>query len=481
MSVSVPNEIHTIRKLDDVAYPDRLVLSIPNFGYGYRLEFAKGKKMHEQYGLPDSDEVKLYDQRYRDTSAICNHSEWATKALDVYNYQKGLTFTRNDQPKRLTMRDAKVSDTPMAGEKATVSVLNRLGIGRSRKVNLNYSGFWIEQSKSDSLSESALYETFLQNKIEVGYQTGGLGYDISEAITVELLLNHILESTRHSTLQGVEIKDLGKYIRFRDFRRMVVAQLVADNPRGIEYTLPCMANPHECRHTTHGIINPDLMMVEADDLNEQQLNFMVRAYSNGTDPNSLDKFYELSDKTPVSYTIRGTADDQDVVQIKFADPMVAELVADYKAAISHVSRALPKSLKEASATRRNNYLTRQINRLALLNYVAWIDEITIGIEGTDGYRVYNDRETIRSLAIKFSTEEDMVDNFTEALTAFMTTYETIQFGVTPIPCELCGKLPTLSDDSDEAVEFIPLFPETVFLMALQYTLAAQGAVEHYVF
>lgn len=459
------------------------ILSLPSFSYTGFIDRLGGMAFKDVYHLPDTPSSKVYQRTIGDAAKVMSRNPWDMDALtnDEADWATELDDEANS-PIRVGNHIVSANNN-VGGEPAVLKVMTRIGAGNSRAIPLENSGFYVTIIPSKAPQLAAMMMDLLESGEDIGYRTGGVAYDLGSTFVEQEIMSHIFSNIRSSTLKDVSLDNIRDHVLASDYRRLIIGQLLATYPRGVLYDQPCIADHNTCQHIETGKINlATVLRLNRKRFSAAQLHHLRRARKEVTLAD-VKAFRNLAPDSSKMYVLRSKGDDdQSQVRIKLEVPTIMAAHSAYTNTVNHISTVLPASLVETgSRKQRNQFLSNQLSAVPIINHIAWISELHVGEEGSDDEDVYTDEETIRSI-IEALCEDDLDDEivttFLEAYSDFMMRVDTTMVLMRNKPCPSCGKV--VKDFEGNALEYIPLEAESLFLAITQFRLIAKGRLRQYV-
>ena len=479
---AVKNDHISVNREKNVAQ-GKPIISLASFSWKGYVNTLGGMSFKDVYQLPNTPASKNYQRVIGDAVKILSKQAWDIKALTdpKARWVVGLSDNEGKNVIKPCNHVVDASDK-VQGEPALLRVQKRLGIGGSKSINLDDSGFFVTIIPSKSPELAGMMIEMLSKGEDIGFRTGGVAYDLGSTFTEQEIMSHIFSNIRGSTLKGVSIDEVRNHITIMDYRRLIIGQLLATYPRGIIYDQPCIANHNKCQHVTSGKLNHNnVLRINEMQYSEEQYKHMARA-RNGVTLEDVKRYRSLNLTSTATYRIKGNEDDEDQINVTFTIPYLVAAHTAYTDTVDYISQLLPKALTENSTGKaRTQFLSNQISAVPILSQIAWISELSVGKEGISEVDTFSDTENIRGLLEEIADDDEfgeVTEAFIEAYSDFMLKNDTTMVLRRNEPCENCGGL--VADHEGKALQYIPLEAESLFLAVTQYRLIGTGRIRQYV-
>lgn len=463
---------------------DRLpILSIPRYNFEGYVATLGGMAFKDVFVLPDTPESKNYQRVVGNSVTVMSRQSWDTENLNHPDHKWMIGLRGSEQGHLIKGGDyiVNASDT-VKGEPAILRATKRLGAGVSKSIPLEASGFYVNLIPSKSPQLSAMMVEILSKGEEIGYRTGGVGYDLGSTFIEQEIMAHIFGNIRGSTLAGVAITEVSQYIKAPDYRRLMIAQLWATYQTGVIYDQPCIANHNTCQAVHSNRLNlASVLRINESRFSDDQYKHMLRA-AKGVTVEDVTRYQSLNTNDNLVYRIRGDEDDANQINITLSIPYIIASHTVYTDIINHLNSLLPRALTEHGTPKsRTEWLSSQLKAVPILANIAWISKLTIGLEANGDVETFDDSDSIRDIISVVSDNDetnDITDKFVEAFSDFMIRNDTSMVLVRNEECPSCHQ--QVSDADGNIPTHIPLEAESLFLAIVQYHLLGKGRLRQYV-
>lgn len=358
----------------------------------------------------------------------------------------------------------------ISGERATIVVMNTLGLGSLVQIPLWHTGMWVTFKAPSEGAFLELYRQINSEKINLGRSSYGLLYGNTTSYTVDKIVDFALDHVYSTTVIGldndkIKIKSL---ISSHDIPTIILGMLCSIYPNGFQYKRACLNDPEKCNHVVKEKINLfKLLWTNTNDLSAWQIAHMSARQNSVKDLDSLKKYKEELLKAQTK-----------TVSIKVKEDIFFELqipnIEDYVQAghrwigdiVSYVNRAIGMT---ADDKQRNDYITERAQASSMCQYSHWVSKIELIVDPTTDERaVIDDKETIEKTLASLSSDDYVREKFVEEVGKYINETAITVVGIPTYDCPACS-LPQESKNAfPKNVNIIPLdMAQTFFGLLVQ--------------
>jgi hypothetical protein len=358
----------------------------------------------------------------------------------------------------------------ISGERATIVVMNTLGLGSLVQIPLWHTGMWITFKAPSEGDFLELYRQINSDKINLGRSSYGLLYGNTTSYTVDRIIDFALDHVYNTTVIGldndkIKIKSL---ISSHDIPTIILGLLCSLYPNGFQYKRACLNDPEKCNHVVKEKINLfKLLWTNTNDLSAWQVAHMSARQNSVKDLDSLKKYKEELLKAQTK-----------TISIKVKEDIIFELqipnIEDYVQAghrwigdiVSYVNSAIGMT---ADDKQRNEYITQRAQASSMCQYSHWVSKIELVVDATTDERaVIDDRETIEKTLASLSSSDYVRETFVEEVGKYINETAITVVGIPTYDCPACGLVQESKNAFPKNVNIIPLdMAQTFFGLLVQ--------------
>jgi hypothetical protein len=481
---SVVNEIVTetpavapVVQTDTVADNAEKVLEFPIFGKAASWDNGKititlpsdvlSGTREKLIGTPNIDNNNTESQRDWNTVVergvnLLTMSEMFETSLSRVNSQWRQALEVNGD--KLTAKAPSFKDTTnreLNGERATLRVLNQLGIGTMFQVPLYHTGIWITLKAPSEGYLLELNRSMTSDKIQFGRNTYGLALSNTTSYTVDRFVTAALDHMYDTTLDLNTLPDgktsLKDVISSQDIPSLIWGLACTMFPKGFQYERACLNDPEKCTHVEREILN--VMKLQFTDTSA--LNDWQRIHMSSRRPNS--KTYDLvkryQDELLITSSVKAVVNKGTDTELRFSlrIPTIAAYVDAGYRWISDITEIVESSLTLDDEKSKSTYITRHGQATSMRQYAHWVEKIELP---DDNY--ISSKETIEETLNGLSTDDKIRNEFIEEVVNYINASNISIIAIPSYNCTNCGADQSVDHTNTRFKSLIPLDPIPLF-------------------
>jgi hypothetical protein len=352
----------------------------------------------------------------------------------------------------------------LTGAKAIQRVTSMMSnLGQTLHVPMYASGFWL-MLKAPTLSEwIALDNKIAFEKSEISRRSRGLALSNVTVVVKGHIMDFILDRVIDCSIADWTPELIRENLDSRDFPALTTYCAATAYTNGFPISIPCITDASKCMHYTRDLINlTKIVWTDSNKLSAMQKTFM----SKRRERRNLEqlKAYRESFVTPDSNVFVVN----DHINIEFAAPLFETELNQGYAWLQSLQMAIDEAFgQEFSGNRRDTYLNNQIKATSVRAWSHWIKRISISsIDKDDNEVIENieDLDTINTLCVNFSSDNELADRLEKAVMAFINDSVVSLVAVPNFACPNCGSYHVTADGPNK--HLLPIDPISYFFIVL---------------
>ena len=362
----------------------------------------------------------------------------------------------------------------LSGERATIAVINALGIGTMATVPLWHTGMWVTFKAPSEASFLELQRAMIDDKIRVGRDSYGLAFSNTTAYTTERLVNFALSHVYRTSLSDVNSDDpvaLKKILSCHDIPSLLLGVLCTIYPNGFQYKRACMTDPEKCNHVAQERLNLfKIQWTNSRGLTAWQNSHMAAARaSNSKKLVDIEKYQsEMLDTQPRTVIIKGNNRD---ITTRLKVPNIEQYIQAGHSWIGGIAQFVNGALGvDTNNDERNNYITLHSQATAMRQFSHWVESISMDFS-EDGPTVIRDQSSLEEVIGSMSSDDSIRNNFIEEVTKYINDSAISVIGIPVYDCPSCGSEQTSEVVYPKATSIIPLDMYQTFFALFAQRLA----------
>lgn len=353
-------------------------------------------------------------------------------------------------------------------EEKILYMARRSGVGTVLDVPLYHSGVWVRLRTPQLLDLTNLDHQVSQLKVTVGNDTRGLAFsNISQTITstvVDFALQFVIESNVHMQTGS----DLKERILVPDIPVLLWGLACTIHPQGYPYAHPCMADPDNCHHIIHEVLNLHrLFFTDTTGLSQTQRKLMSRRFTKLT-----EEEYQLyhSEHVHVSQRVEWFGE----FGLEFKVPTLQEYEEVGKEWIDSIIETSQGSFNEPPhGSNRDRYITQLAYSASARQYAHWVRAVYFldpDDDDQEAAEFSSDPKMIdQTLSMIFSTE-DYLEDFLTRVQKYIDDTLISMVAIPAVECPNCGN-PIQDREHERFPQLVPLDVLSVFFTLVSRKLS----------
>jgi len=350
----------------------------------------------------------------------------------------------------------------VTGRQARIRAMGAIGGGLPTPTLLPHSGFWVTYLPPAEPELMMLWAKITSDRISLGRFTYGAIFSSTSIVTRQRILEFCLDYIESTS---VELGDesLLEHISILDEPLMLNGLGMAIHPNGINYKMPCVANPSNCQHVSEGKLAPSKLQRYCNDrLTDEQKTILTQTSRHST---TLSQVKDYQTKL-VGGGVKVSIDvDGNTLTFTILAPSIAKAIRMGGLWITQIHDSVIDALSEDNDveendedtwSRRDSLITRRGQASFLGQYAAWVSAIDMGDNG------YVDTEedvlsTLNVLSGATTVREELID----VINKYIDDKTIAIIGLPAYTCPSCNESPSGTNKG-----IIPLDPTRLFLQYL---------------
>lgn len=368
---------------------------------------------------------------------------------------------------------------PLSGERATISMMNALGIGSLASIPLWHSGFWVTFKAPLEAAWLELQRQLVSDKITMGRRTYGLIYSGTTSYTIDRLVDFALSHIYRTTVSGLDNdkNKLRSLISCHDIYPLILGVLCSAYPNGFQYRRACLNDPEKCNHVVEEKIN----LFKIQWLNNEALTQWQMGHMAARQPDSmtLDNVKRYQQEHLKGANRRVKIQAAMPIEFELKVPNISEYVSSGERWIDNITNMVTAAVgMDASITEKNDYIVKHSQATALRQYAHWIKQIDIGANEDDKSYI-DELGSIESNLNVLSAEDKIRTELIEQIGKYIDESCISLVGIPTYECPACGvDQKDHSHAKDKYPKFTSIIPidvvQTFFPLLVQRTNKIQN-------
>ncbi len=468
--------------LTDMSEPEPEIVTKPRKLSNYQdisINLKKNDKIHDTVALPSTFDKETNDvlEKAPNVDILDNVEgrEWAnvvSEGLENSTYGDVYKDTLSDTAaefrqyidtngKKLHGQSPKFKDVNnqnLKGERATIRLVNHLGMGSLFQVPLWHSGIWVTFKPPSDTEIIELNRIMLSDKIKFGRYTYGLAFSNISVYTVNRLvdfcLSHIYDMSVKS--EDINIGNIKDHINCQDIPILIWGLVCTMYPRGFNYKRACINDIEKCTNVVTETLNVfKLQWTNTEAISDWQKGFMSDRQARQKTLDEITRYKTELTKLQ-SKKILINKDLSNEVAFTIKAPTLSEYVTSGYKWVSGLVDNIDSSLSlDNDDDERNQYIISKGQATSMRQYIHWIESIEYGSN------IIDDRETLEATLDILSSDDDVREEFIDAIVKYINESTISVIGIPSFDCPKCNKDQCV-DSYPKVVDIIPLDVSQLF-------------------
>lgn len=349
------------------------------------------------------------------------------------------------------------TNTELKGERGTIRILSKLGIGTIFQVPLYHTGIWITFKAPTEGFLLELYRTLIADKIAFGRSTYGLAFSNTTSYTTDRFVSAALEHVYDCSLDRTNITSLKDIISAQDIPTLIWGFACTMFPKGFQYERACLADPEKCNHVERETLNvTKLQLVDTSMLSDWHRIHMATRRPNSKTPEQIQQYKETLIATAKRKVVINK-DTEHELGLMLRIPTISEYIDSGYRWISEVVNIVESSLTVSDEKDKSTFITRHGQATSMRQYAHWVERIDL-----DNDNFVSATETIEEVFNALSTDDKIRNEFIEAVLGYIDETNISIIAIPNYECSSCGKEQPVNHKLDNFESVLPLDPIPLF-------------------
>lgn len=346
------------------------------------------------------------------------------------------------------------------GEAARNLVRSRMRLGTVFSVPLWHSGFWITLRALPEGELLELHRRILQDKVELGRATYGMLLSSMTSYSAATMREFMMQHMHSSSLQVPEGDNVFNYVEAPDYQALVWGLACATWPNGYQVRRACVTDVEKCQHVSYELIDPQLLLeTDTSSLTTLQKAHMAKR---GIGSMTLEQVKSYKDAF-----LRGrnaTVPLGEGMTVTLKNPTLNQYIESSYQWINSLEEQYITALTMDEKA-RNEYLMSQGQAQAMRQYGHYVHSLNI-----DDIEIDDPEDLAVSLA-DLSSNDEIRQNFIEAVRKFQNESQISFFGIPNYQCPACKGFQNPTAIEGQKHELIVLDATQTFFTLMMQKLA----------
>ena len=364
------------------------------------------------------------------------------------------------------LKQKAVTNEILSGNDALAQLMNYAGLGTPFNTPLWNTGIWLTFKTPNEASLVSLYQTIMNDRINLGRLTHALVLSNLSVYTTERIINFAIEHIKSTTFQVPEgnlnlLKDI---IAVQDIPTIIWGLLRMLYPHGFQYLRPCTSNLDKCRNVEKALLNVEkLQHVNNKALTTWQISHMYNLTPNSKDGDSIKRYKdELLCSKGKKFTFN--EENNKPIMLTVKSPSITEYIeAGHKWINTIIKMTDEITDLEQDSEERDILITRYGQASYMRQYSHWVDKIEFGNE-EEGVNVIEDRDSVDRCLSSLNGDNLFREKFMSSIMSYINSSSVSVIGINVYECPKCKKVQSSNSKAKEFTNIIPLDLLNVFFL-----------------
>lgn len=356
---------------------------------------------------------------------------------------------------------------------ATAVIKNSMNTGSDMDVFLPHSGIGVT-IRPPSLSELIEFEKkIVEDRIHVGRRTRGLFGSNNLTYLYRAVWDCFIKCIKSTSLGELNQEALLNLISVQDID--LIAWLLASGkyPNGFLMAMPCFANPKNCNHITHELVDVrKLLVYDKSKLDSKQREY-AGIFTRTVTAEEQDDYLERVTNKETHTSVKLITSDEDVeVEIAFHTPSLKTSFESAEVWINALENACNTAFeKPLYGEARERYIVEQQAATAALSFEHFVASISLINKDTGETVRVDTQDEVRELLVSLTEIPENYNIFLVGVLEYINYNRLYTIGVPNVKCPSCGGYHEAKDESGVGKRIIPFDPISVFSILCQQQIA----------
>ena len=366
------------------------------------------------------------------------------------------------------LKQKAVTNEILSGNDALAQLMNYAGLGTPFNTPLWNTGIWLTFKTPNEASLVSLYQTIMNDRINLGRLTHALVLSNLSVYTTERVINFAIEHIKSTTFQVPEgnlnlLKDI---IAVQDIPSIIWGLLRMLYPHGFQYLRPCTSNLDKCRNVEKALLNVEkLQHVNNKALTSWQISHMHNLTPNSKDAKSIERY---KDELLCSKGKKFTFNEENgkPIMLTVKSPSITEYIEAGHKWINNIIKMTDEVTDlDQDSEERDALITRYGQASYMRQYSHWVDKIEFGNE-EEGVNVIEDRDSVDQCLSSLNGDNLFREKFMSSVMSYIYSSTVAVIGINVYECTKCKKVQESDSKTKEFTNIIPLDLLNVFFLLI---------------